>query len=60
LTVGKILDLKGNFLAAQKEGIPGKTGQNRLLEDCGTVFPGTTMFCTSFVDKIVRKHFDSR
>lgn len=29
------------------------------LEDCATVFIHAPMFCTPFVDKIVRKNFDS-
>jgi hypothetical protein len=58
LTVGKIVDLKGKIDGAQKQGSGGFWGQIRVLEDCAMQLFSVPMFCTPFVDKIVRKNFD--
>jgi hypothetical protein len=58
LTVGKCLDFKGKFHHAQKQGIWGLCGEIDFLEDCAMQTSTVPMFCTFFVDKIVRKDFD--
>jgi hypothetical protein len=60
LTVGKYLDSQGKFHIVQEIGIRPFCGEIRLIEDCAMQFNGAPMFCTFFVDKIVRKTFDFR
>jgi hypothetical protein len=60
LTLGKSIDSKGKFLTAQKAGNSGNVAPTSSLKIVPRYFLEAPMFCTPSVDKIVRKHFDSR
>jgi hypothetical protein len=53
------LDSYRKIPIAQKKGKAGYGGQKALLRQAITCKLPLPRFCTSFVDKIVRKHFDS-